>query len=66
MKQKFNVHVMFLGGSKLRSFKQVISYRYVLYTLHKQHNGIENIESKGSIQVKLVKLVHANALYKFK
>ena len=55
---------MFLGGSKLRSFKRVISYRYGLYNVHEQHNGIENIESKGSIQVKLVKLVHVNALYK--
>ena len=52
---------MFLRGSELRSFRQVISY--VLYTLHEQHNGIENIESKGSIQMKLVKLVHVNALY---
>ena len=38
---------MFLGGSKLRSCKRVISYRYVLYTLPEQHNGIENIESQG-------------------
>ena len=45
LKQTFNVHVMFLGGSKLRSFRQVISYMYVLYNLHEQHNGIENIES---------------------
>ena len=57
---------MFLGCSKIRSFRQVISYRYVLYTLHEQHNNIENvenIESKGSIQVKFVKLVHVNTLY---
>ena len=40
LKQTFNVHVMFLGGSKLRSFKRVISYRYVIYILHEQHNGI--------------------------
>ena len=54
---------MFLGCSELRSFRQIISYRYVLYTLHEQHSKIENIESKGRIEVKFVKLVHVNTLY---